>query len=696
MSHKKYSKNNKTTRKRSVINIFLYIFLLLIYLAFPHHYLSAQNNIVKESKDTAEYTHKSIHLDEITIFGKTELYTESKNQLADINKYIEGSNSINMIKRGAYAWEPMINGMGSERSNITIDGMHIFSACTDKMDPITSYVEVTNLSSVDIASGQKGNEHGMSISGSINLVRKKSDFNMKGTSGHAFIGYESANKQKITGIALENSHKKYFTDISFTYRNAANYKAGGNLEIPFSQFTKYNASAIGGYKLTDHHIIEGSIIYDHAVDVGYPALPMDVATAKAGIFSAQYNYFPKDNPFIHEWKTKIYYNSITHIMDDTKRPDVPVRMDMPGWSKTGGFYTQVHLKRAKHRINAKLSGYQNASLAEMTMYPNQGDEKDMFMLTWPDVLSSQTQLYLRDQIHLTSSVQLDFSGSLAYQHAKIRDESGFENLKIFHPDINSSNNRLLKSLNANVLYDFSNIELSFGTGYGERAPDVSEGYGFYLFNSFDKYDYIGSPSLPNETSLESNLAISYQKNGHSLKLKGDYFHIRNHIIGKPIDGINSMTIGAKGVKMYTALDFANLFSTSLEGKVSLKEYLKWKSSLSYRIGRDNEKHNLPLIQPFSYNSELEFSKNQYTMHLAVEGAAKHKAISTYYGESPVNDYLLLNLSLRKAFNLQGYSKQLYINVGVDNLLDRRYTTFADWNRIPQMGRNIFTNLMFTF
>src|SRR5699024_12369378 len=118
-----------------------------------------------------------------------------------------------------------------------------------------------------------------------------------------------------------------------------------------------------------------------------------------------------------------------------------------------------------------------------------------------------------------------------------------------------------------------------------------------------------------------------------------------------------------------------------------KEYLKWKSSLSYRIGRDNEKHNLPLIQPFSYNSELEFSKNQYTMHLAVEGAAKHKAISTYYGESPVDDYLLLNLSLRKAFNLQGYSKQLYINVGVDNLLDRRYTTFADWNRIPQkIGR----------
>ena len=44
-----------------------------------------------------------------------------------------------MVKRGSYAWEPLINGMATERTVITIDGMRIFGACTDKMDPITSY-----------------------------------------------------------------------------------------------------------------------------------------------------------------------------------------------------------------------------------------------------------------------------------------------------------------------------------------------------------------------------------------------------------------------------------------------------------------------------------------------------------------------------------------------------------------------------
>src|SRR5690625_7309573 len=81
-----------------------------------------------------------------------------------------------MIKRGAYAWEPMLQGMSSERSVLTIDGMRIYGACTDKMDPITSYVEITNLSKVNIQNAQAGSEHGATVAGSFDLVRKKEGF----------------------------------------------------------------------------------------------------------------------------------------------------------------------------------------------------------------------------------------------------------------------------------------------------------------------------------------------------------------------------------------------------------------------------------------------------------------------------------------------------------------------------------------
>ena len=61
--------------------------------------------------------------------------------------------------------------------------------------------------------------------------------------------------------------------------------------------------------------------------------------------------------------------------------------------------------------------------------------------------------------------------------------------------------------------EHSNI--TFGLGYGERAPSVSEGYGFFLFNSFDNYDYIGNPNLKNEKAFEETLVLN--KNSMILK-----------------------------------------------------------------------------------------------------------------------------------------------------------------------------------
>lgn len=69
--------------------------------------------------------------------------------------------------------------MSTERSILTIDGMHVFGACTDKMDPVTSYVESNNLSTIDITSGQAGSMHGATVAGSIDLKRKSTPFGLE-------------------------------------------------------------------------------------------------------------------------------------------------------------------------------------------------------------------------------------------------------------------------------------------------------------------------------------------------------------------------------------------------------------------------------------------------------------------------------------------------------------------------------------
>ena len=101
-----------------------------------------------------------------------------------------------------------------------------------------------------------------------------------------------------------------------------------------------------------------SVIYDRANDVGYPALPMDVSLARAVIGSLSYEHKELSDD-IALWETKLYANSIKHVMDDTNRPDVIIHMDMPGWSDTYGFYSRADILKNKHHITLNLNGFYN-------------------------------------------------------------------------------------------------------------------------------------------------------------------------------------------------------------------------------------------------------------------------------------------------------------------------------------------------
>lgn len=133
--------------------------------------LSSAGQTVPAQKDSV----KVQELSGVIVISRQASRNKNSNLLSTLDQYLSSHEQVDLIKRGAYAWELMLNGLSSERSVITIDGMRIYGACTDKMDPVSSYVETTNLSRADVKNGQSGNAHGTSIGGSLDLVRKKSD-----------------------------------------------------------------------------------------------------------------------------------------------------------------------------------------------------------------------------------------------------------------------------------------------------------------------------------------------------------------------------------------------------------------------------------------------------------------------------------------------------------------------------------------
>ena len=645
------------------------------------------------AQETRHDSLKHTNIQEVIVIGAKDISQKQPKPLSSVDEYLEQSANVNMLKRGAYAWEPLINNMATERTVVTIDGMRIFGACTDKMDPVTSYVEVSNLSSAEISSGQSGAHHGSTIGGSIDLVREKSSFGDKKFRFGVNSGFESVNQQKIIGSSASVRNQKFYVDANFMNRDAENYKAGNGEEIKFSQFQKFNISGNSGVKIGENKLLEASVIYDKANDVGYPALPMDVSLAEALITSLKFRYLPK-NSFINDWETKIYYNTITHRMDDTKRPSVPIHMDMPGWSKTAGYFSKFLVNLERHHFNLNLNGFYNQSIAEMTMYPTNPAENLMFMYTWPDVRTLYQGIFLEDHFQLDDFSEFKFSASAGFHANRVQSEFGLNSLEIFYPEMKAKNIRVLKNLSVNYSRNQFGFEFGIGAGYGDRAPSVSEGYGFYLFNSSENYDYIGNPGLKNETSLEANAFASLKKEKIFAKISSNYFHISNYIVGKINTNFAPMTIGAKGVKLYTALDYATIFNVNLDTEVRILPELKLISQLTYSRGKDFENVNLPFISPIAYFSKFLFEKNKFSAEVSVAGNAKHNDYSSVYGEKLTPEYFLLNANLGYHFSF-GKNK-LFTKIGVENLLDRYYSTYSDWNQIPRAGRNFFVNINYGF
>ncbi|MCG2462347.1 TonB-dependent receptor [Flavobacteriaceae bacterium F89] len=634
-----------------------------------------------------------INLEEVILissFKKAMDSTYVYNPMATLDNYLESSTKMEMLKRGAYAWEPVLNDMSSERLSITIDGMHIFGACTDKMDPVTAYVDVSNLSEARISSGQQGSEQGSTIGGAIDLKLEKSNFKPTGWIGEVRTGGEFNNAARMLGGKVDYSAEHFYVDTDVIYRRADDYNAGGGEEVPFSQYEKYNLSANVGFMVSDGKKLSTSFIYDEARDVGYPALTMDVSLARAFIGSVTWLQDRFVGNFMN-WETKLYANTIEHVMDDTKRPDVPMHMDMPGWSDTYGYYSQTGLKVENHKFLVKWDGFYNKSLAEMTMYPKDFDEKTMFMLTWPDVRTLNTGFYAEDKIGIQES-SLKLLARLGIQNNTVASDFGLNSLRIFYPDMVKSQGHFLKSFSAQYQTKIGFLDFNGGLAYGDRAPSVTEGYGFYLFNSFDNYDYIGNPNLKNEKSIEGNLRFSSDWEKLKLGLEGHYFHIKDYILGEIDTSLSAMTLGAEGVKIYGNLDYATLYNATLDAEYAYSTRLKLSGNISYHRGIDQDGGNLPFISPLAYRVYLQYDLGFFTGSFAMKGAGRQVNFNPGFGEDETDAYTVFSLNLGKRFIL--YDNMIDVAFGVDNVFDTYYSTYSDWKDIPRMGRNFFMSVSY--
>ncbi|RPD43545.1 TonB-dependent receptor domain-containing protein [Paracnuella aquatica] len=600
---------------------------------------------------------------------------------------------LSLVRRGSYGMEPIIRSFNSNQVALLLDGMRIHGACTDKMDPTSIYIEPVNLNSMEVRTNGSSLLVGSSVGGSINMKLAEASCHDEGRfSGSASTGYHSASRAFFSSANFNYATSRFGLRATGTYRNSGAYRDGSGQRVPFSQYEKVNYTLHGKLKLNDGAYLRVDLLADDGWNIGYPALPMDVGYANARIGSVT---FVQESGW-RGWEraeAKLYANRVKHYMDDTKRPAVPMHMDMPGVSRTSGMYAEaVRSLGVGQKLQLRADASATMLKASMTMY--QPGQPDMYMLTWPDNRQVQGGVAAQYQLRIDSATQVQVSGRVDVTDYALTSQGGKDQLAVFGYS-GEQMGFVIPALSVQVSRKlFPSLKASFSLGMNGRAPSAGELFGFYLFNQFDGHDYIGNTKLRKEIGQQAELTLSWQQQKWKVQASGYISKVRHYIFGKINPGLSVMTPGARGVKTYE--NTAQALLAGGEGSVVYQPFsgTQLVSTLKYAHAQDNTGNPLPLIAPLRNISTLRQHFNALWLQAEMELAAAQRRVSVAANERSTGAFSLVHL--RAGYQLQQGRVLWQLNAGVENILDAYYREHLDWGNIARPGRNVYMQVSVGF
>lgn len=638
---------------------------------------------------------RTVVLQEVKVTGKQKNQQQnlfqyfSANKAATTEDILARLPELSMVRRGSYGMEPVIRAFNSGQVNLLLDGMRIHGACTDKMDPASIYVEPSNLKSIEVRTNGGSFLNGSSVGGSINMkLAEATCHDERVFSGTASSGYHSSANAFYQSVNLNYATYKWGLTATGTYRKSNDYRDGSGKRVNFSQYEKVNYSLHGKYMLNENTYLKLDLLADDGWNIGYAALPMDVGYANARIGAVS---FVKENMGAgwQKLEAKLYANQVKHYMDDTRRPKVPIHMDMPGRSVTSGMYAEATKNMGRNQqLTLRADASMTALKASMTMY--QEGQTPMYMLTWPDNRQVQSGIAAQYLLQLDSITQLQVSARADYADFSLTTQEGKDHLAVFGYT-GKATSFFIPSVSVQLSRNLHrNLKVSLSLGMNGRTPTASELFGFYLFNQFDGFDYIGNTNLKAETGQQAELTLTWRKSKWRVQATGYVSRISNYIIGTYDPKYSVMTAGARGVKIYENLDHALL--TGGEGSVLYNPFPQTQivSTLKYAYARDAEGNPLPLIAPLRNISSVKQHFNKLWIQGELEMAAAQNRVNTAANERRTGDFYLCHYRMGYSGKAKGFGWQ--VNGGVENILNAFYREHLDWGNIARPGRNFYIQL----
>jgi len=594
--------------------------------------------------------------------------------------------SAMLIRRAAMAGEAMVGGLRGGQVTTSIDGMKVHSACVDKMDPATAYVELDNLRALDLTTGSGDLRYGSNLGGSLAFqLRQPAHDAPLAARVEATVDANAIGRTFKS--SLEGSVDQVGARVAYTYRAAGDFQAGGQRRISGSNFEKHNALAAASIQLADRQSLQVLAIYDLATFIGYPALLMDTRRAEAMIGGVTWK-----GAWSGGWTSsvKVYANQVDHVMDDlnrsadevSSRPFMPgMYMPMDGTSATLGTLAELRWASSTSVITGVLDLSYLAANASMDMLPIDTTIRPMQMTNIGDArvgtygLNVIWEELLSDVTTLRSSVRFDLSPRT------LRDQASREVLSAYRPD--APIDRTMTALSASVGLRAALSERNTGTvtlSTLERLPTHLEMYGFWLYDPQANMVTVGDPGLASERSWGIETGFEHRSDDVQLLIGARTMWISRYIasLGLPSnEEIPLRSTANVGLAMLTSADLS--FNVSVSERTMLGAMVAWT------YGQSVDQHDpLPLISPATAMVRGVWTLDEIQLEARLRGAlAQNRTSSVLLPENATSGWFTADLTA-----VWSASRNIVLMASLRNLFDTWYHEHTSINDLASPGRSI--------
>lgn len=590
---------------------------------------------------------------------------------------------IMLVHRAAMAREPMIRGLRQSQITATIDGMKVHAACVDMMDPVTAYIELENISAMEVGLGSGDLKYGANLGASINFLTSKPSAGSP-PSAAADANYESNAGNTRLRADVNGVFYGAASRIGYTFRRAGDFTAGGGRVVNLSGFEKHNVATSLSFPVDSMWECVGQVIYDVATDIGYPSLIMDTRRAEAlitsvtlaGRWSAQ-----------TESSFKVYGNIVDHLMDDYLRSveEIGSRgfmdsmyMPMRGLTRTIGVLSETRFTMNDAVLSVILDAWRLDAEAVMDMVHLNSSIAPMRLMNIGNARIHNAGVSVSYD-RMLSNWLLSVGGRIDFNAYDLLDPASVSVFSGFYPEAAVSGTAFAKSVSVTVLRPvFSNLTFAVTTGVNERLPSHLERYGFYLYQPQSNVVTTGRPDLNAERAWTSNVRAEYRLDEFRLAVSGFATAVENYIAPLiPADGLSMMrNLGSIGrVGMY-----GSEFST---GYIISSAFSIAASVIYTRARASDAGDNLPLIQPFSMAGRFVLSGEGRSMEVRLRSALAQNFHSTkILSEDATPGWTILDIS-----GHVDVFENLTLRVNIANIFDRLYHEHTSINNVPSRGRS---------